>query len=67
MHSPPRETSLVVTSGSQDGLCKAIEMLTDVGDSIVVEEYIYSGTLGIMNPYDPTYVVIKSDSEGWNL
>ena len=48
MHHPPLTTDLIVTCGSQDGLCKAIEMLLSPGDSVVVEDYIYAGTLGIM-------------------
>ncbi len=48
VHKPKVGTDLVVTCGSQDGLCKAIEMLTDPGDSVIVEDYVYAGTLGIM-------------------
>ena len=68
VHSPPEPTwsnsDLLVTSGSQDGLCKACEMMLDEGDSVVVEDYIYSGTLAIMNPYKPNYVAISSDQDG---
>ena len=34
MHKPQVETDLVVTSGSQDGLCKAIEMMMEEGDPV---------------------------------
>jgi hypothetical protein len=34
MHHPPCETDLIVTSGSQDGLSKAIEMLMEEGDPV---------------------------------
>ena len=34
MHKPRVETELVVTSGSQDGLSKAIEMLMEEGDPV---------------------------------
>ena len=54
---------MVVTSGSQDGLCKAIEMLMEHGSSVLVEDFVYSGTLSIMNPYKPKYHVIQSDSQ----
>ena len=64
MHNPPVDTSLVITNGSQDGLCKALEMLLEPGDSVVVEEFVYSGTLSIMNPYKPNYLTIKSDEGG---
>jgi len=63
-HGPPTATDLVVTSGSQDGLCKAIEMLMEPGSAVVVEEFIYAGTLTIMNPYQPQYMVVQSDSKG---
>ncbi len=42
---PP--TELIVTNGSQDGLCKAIEMLVEPCDSIIVEDYVYAGTLTV--------------------
>jgi len=64
IHRPPTQTDLVVTSGSQDGLCKAIEMLMEPGSPVVVEEFIYAGTLTILNPYCPKFLVVKSDSEG---
>jgi len=68
VHNPPQATwknsDLIVTSGCQDGLCKAFEMLLDEGDSVIVEDYIYSGTLAIMNPYKPKYLVVASDQDG---
>ena len=68
VHKPPKETwdntDIVVTNGSQDGLCKALEMLMNVGSTVLVEEYVYSGTLSIINPYEPRYQVVKCDMEG---
>ena len=55
---------MVITSGSQDGLCKTLEMMMRPGDNVLVEEFLYSGTLSIMNPYQPSYHVIKSDQHG---
>ena len=41
VHNPPQATwknsDLIVTSGCQDGLCKAFEMLLNEGDSVIVE------------------------------
>ena len=41
VHNPSENTwensELVVTSGCQDGLCKAFEMLLNEGDSVIVE------------------------------
>jgi DNA-binding transcriptional MocR family regulator len=31
---------------------------------VVVEEFIYSGTIGILTPYNPEYISIKSDGDG---
>ena len=68
VHAPPEttweESELLVTSGCQDALCKAFEMLLSEGDSVVVEDYIYSGTLAIMNPYKPNYLVVAGDRDG---
>ena len=55
---------LVVTNGSQDGLSKALEMILTPGQPVLVEEYVYSGTLAIMNPYDPKYLQVESDEDG---
>eukprot|EP00092_Neocalanus_flemingeri_P004236 GFUD01004556.1.p1 GENE.GFUD01004556.1~~GFUD01004556.1.p1 ORF type:complete len:438 (-),score=98.23 GFUD01004556.1:51-1364(-) len=57
-------TDIVVTSGSQDGLCKAFEMMMDKGSSVLVEDFVYSGTLSIINPYEPKYHIIESDDKG---
>ena len=68
VHNPPEamwgNSELLITSGSQDGLCRAFEMLLNEGDSVIVEDYIYSGTLAIMNPYKPKYLVVHSDQDG---
>ena len=65
IHQPPfKETSLVVTTGSQDGLCKSFEMCLEPGDPIAVEEFIYPGTLSALHPYSPKYMAIKSDGMG---
>ena len=76
-------SDIVITSGSQDGLCKAFEMMmsqgrnqgelevkgitcvhNNLGSGVIVEDFVYSGTLSILNPYQPTYHVIKSDNQG---
>ncbi|MPD04206.1 Kynurenine/alpha-aminoadipate aminotransferase, mitochondrial [Portunus trituberculatus] len=38
---------LIVTAGSQDGLCKALEMMISPADYIVTQEPCYTGTLSI--------------------
>jgi kynurenine/2-aminoadipate aminotransferase len=68
VHKPAPDTwantDIVVTSGSQDGLSKALEMLLDQGSSVLVEDFVYSGTLSIINPYKPVYHTIQSDHQG---
>jgi len=68
VHKPDQSvwdnTDIVVTSGSQDGLCKAFEMMLNKGSSVLVEDFVYSGTLSIINPYQPKYHVIQSDEKG---
>jgi len=68
VHSPPEETwansDIVVTAGSQDGLCKCFESLMDVGSSVLLEPYVYSGTLSILGPYQPKYHVVDADVHG---
>jgi DNA-binding transcriptional MocR family regulator len=55
---------VVMTNGSQDGICKAMEMLINAGDAVVLEEYVYSSVLSILDPYRPDYVVVEADGEG---
>ncbi|KAF4518692.1 hypothetical protein B566_EDAN002728 [Ephemera danica] len=55
---------LVVTTGSQDGLCKAIEMSLEDGEPILVQEPIYSGTTAILKAFDPRMIAVAQDSWG---
>lgn len=68
IHRPQEQTwvntDMAITAGSQDGLCKALEMLMNVGSSVLIEDYVYAGTLSILNPYNPKYFVIQTDSLG---
>ena len=34
------------------------------GSSVLVEDFVYSGTLSIINPYKPVYHTIQSDNQG---
>ena len=34
------------------------------GSGVVVEDFVYSGTLSIMTPYQPRYHVVQSDQLG---
>lgn len=50
LHNPPgwSNTEVLITNGSQDGLCKAFEMMMDSSDHVVVQEPAYAGTLAIV-------------------
>lgn len=54
LHNPPRwsDTEVIVTNGSQDGLCKAFEMMVNVNDHVVLQEPVYAGTLAIVSELD---------------
>ena len=34
------------------------------GEPVVVEDFVYAGTLAIMDPYRPDYKVVPGDSKG---
>lgn len=64
-HAPPyNDWDVQVTTGSQDGLSKAIEMLLDPDDSILVENPTYSGTLSILKPMGCYLVGVDTDARG---
>lgn len=66
LHNPPcfSDMDLIVTSGSQDGLCKAFEMSLKPGDYVLLQEPTYPGTIGILRPYSPKYLVVAGDKDG---
>ncbi|XP_046652485.1 kynurenine/alpha-aminoadipate aminotransferase, mitochondrial-like [Daphnia pulicaria] len=66
LHSPPcwADTEVVITSGSQDGLCKAFEMMLNVNDHVIIQEPVYAGTLAIVNPFKPKYIPVQCDANG---
>lgn len=51
LHSPPcwTNTEVLITNGSQDGLCKAFEMMMNLNDHVIVQEPVYAGTLAIVS------------------
>jgi kynurenine/2-aminoadipate aminotransferase len=59
-------TSLMVTVGSQDAFCKAIEMLIEPGgeDIVFLEDPTYSGALAFLQPYGAKLVPIEIDQDG---
>jgi kynurenine/2-aminoadipate aminotransferase len=65
-HKPPRlNTSKIgVTTGSQDGLTKAFEMVLSRGDTLLVEDYIYPGCLAFLKPAGISLHSLPADNEG---
>ena len=45
MHTPPNweNSEILITSGSQDGISKSIEMVLEEGDPILVQNPLYAG------------------------
>ena len=65
VHRPPCPVELMVTNGSQDGLCKTFEMsLEPEGEPVALEDFVYPGVLSLLNPFNPAYMPIQSDGEG---
>ena len=64
-HAPPtKDWGVIVTVGSQDGLCKAFEMLLNPDDSVLVEDPTYPGTLAFLQPFGCTLLPIETDGQG---
>ncbi|KAL0483171.1 2-aminoadipate aminotransferase [Acrasis kona] len=57
---------VVVTTGSQDALSKAFEMLIDAGqgDVVLVENPSYTGALAALHPLQPKLLTIPIDGDG---
>jgi len=71
IHAPPlwsnqhlTEFDVIVTAGSQDGLCKAMEMMLSKGDKVLMDSPAYPGTLAILRPLGANILAVKSDQDG---
>ncbi|XP_068228584.1 kynurenine/alpha-aminoadipate aminotransferase, mitochondrial-like [Palaemon carinicauda] len=66
VHNPPRwsTSNVIVTLGCQDGLAKAMEMILNPGDSMLVEEPCYSDTLCILSALSPNFLRVDTDEYG---
>mmetsp|Transcript_19969 Transcript_19969/g.28961 ORF Transcript_19969/g.28961 Transcript_19969/m.28961 type:complete len:480 (+) Transcript_19969:1-1440(+) len=65
--SPEWNYDVSVTVGSQDGLCKAFEMLLDPfsqDDELFVESPTYPGALGFLRPYGCKLIPVPTDEHG---
>ncbi|ETW01883.1 hypothetical protein, variant [Aphanomyces invadans] len=66
-HEPPALSEprmLSITTGSQDALYKAFEMLIDEDDSLLVETPTYSGTLAHLHAVNCNLVTVRTDGQG---
>ncbi|XP_063090824.1 kynurenine/alpha-aminoadipate aminotransferase, mitochondrial-like [Cavia porcellus] len=72
LHNPPTihyapnqgQMDLCVTSGCQDGLCKAFEMIINPGDNVLLNEPVYPGTLHALLPLGCNIINVPSDEFG---
>lgn len=64
-HKPKyAEWSIATSSGSQDSLWKAFEMLLNPGDSIFVDDPTYSGALAFLKPFNCNLIGLPTDQDG---
>jgi kynurenine/2-aminoadipate aminotransferase len=59
-----KKWGVCVTSGSQDALTKAFEMVLNPGQPLLVENPTYSGSLAHLQPYGTELVSLGTDAEG---
>ncbi|GAB5354133.1 hypothetical protein AAMO2058_000093600 [Amorphochlora amoebiformis] len=58
------EWSVCVTTGSQEALSKAVDMLVGPEDTVIVDDPTYAGTLALMRPIGCTLAGVRCDHEG---
>nr|XP_023022143.1 aromatic amino acid aminotransferase DDB_G0287711-like [Leptinotarsa decemlineata] len=54
----------LVTGGSQEAMSKALEMILNEGDSILVQDPYYAGTEAILKPYNIKVIGVEQDRYG---
>ena len=55
---------VVITSGSGEAISMVIQALTDPGDVIITEKFVYSGTLNQMQRFDADVRAVECDDTG---
>ncbi|CEG62785.1 hypothetical protein RMATCC62417_00061 [Rhizopus microsporus] len=63
-HNPPVEFDVSIGSGSQDLLTKALEMMINPGDSVLVEEPTYTGALSFLETMPCDLAPVATDEFG---
>uniref|UniRef100_A0A8D0DL08 Kynurenine/alpha-aminoadipate aminotransferase, mitochondrial n=1 Tax=Salvator merianae TaxID=96440 RepID=A0A8D0DL08_SALMN len=72
LHNPPTANytheegrmKICVTAGCQDGLSRVYEMLVNPGDSILLEEPNFPGTLSALRPLGCNIIRVPTDAHG---
>lgn len=65
-HAPPlwESRDIVIVSGSQDGLSKALEAIIGTGDPILVPDLFYPGVEIVLAPHKAEFIMIPQDEDG---
>jgi 2-aminoadipate transaminase len=55
---------IMITNGSTQGLLMVAEAFLNPGDTVIIEEFCYPGTLRAFSYGEPRYVTVPTDDEG---
>ena len=55
---------IMLTAGSSEAIGLLIQALTDPGDTVLTERYVYAGTLGQLQRFDADVVGVPIDDDG---
>ncbi|KAE8748386.1 hypothetical protein FOCC_FOCC004818 [Frankliniella occidentalis] len=56
--------NVLISTGSNDGISRAVDMLLNVGDPIIIQHPLYSGIETLLKPYKPEYILAEQDKDG---
>jgi 2-aminoadipate transaminase len=59
---PP--SRIMITNGSTQGLLMVAEAFVNAGDTVIIEEFCYPGTLRAFSYCEPRYATVPTDDEG---
>jgi 2-aminoadipate transaminase len=55
---------IMITNGSTQGLLMVAEAFLNPGDTVIIEEFCYPGTLRAFSYCEPSYTTVPTDDEG---
>ena len=58
------DSRIMITNGSTQGLLMVAEAFIDPGDTVIVEEFCYPGTLRAFGYCEPRYITVPTDDDG---